>query len=259
MLAKTLSFFAIALLIFSCKKDKPTFQEIDFQVSLIDNGYLANWSKSDLGFFEGYRIYFSDQPFDHLTPIQLDSVPYTLVGDQDLDSKEIIIGHNHPEMYFMLAVLSQNRSANSEMVKVETPILSTFDFRASQVIHYPEKNALYLYQSNPPLLVYYEYVENEVKATKVLDQSMTNATVADNGFGEEFYLTRNTPAVSIYDANTLEKKTTFYASENIKLIITNGKGLLALRPIDGNSPTQILDRSGIMWKLCTMVGLDTRN
>jgi len=244
MLNKTLQIFTLlSLLIFSCKKDKSDFQTLDFNVSLVENGYQANWTSTDLGNFEFYRIYISNQFFDPNDVEVLTDIPAVLIEEQSASSELLEIGHFSREMYFVLSIQTQGRQVFSDVVKVEYPELVEIDFTATKTIHYPQKNALYLFNEQSTEFVYYDYLLNEIKNQKVLNENLSAAAVGDNGFGEEIIWGYNTAKVNVMDANTLEEKWSFYWSNSVNNIATNENGLFVLTPNFGSDPTEVFKRS----------------
>jgi len=140
---KAFRFFSLylflTLLIFSCKKDRADFDSIDFNVSLAEGGYDASWDGYNLGGFEFYKIYFSNQNFDPYNNLILSSLPTVLFNDQSTTSAFLDIGHFSRASYFVLSVKRNGREFFSNIVKVENPDLTEIDFIATHVFTYPQK------------------------------------------------------------------------------------------------------------------------
>jgi hypothetical protein len=246
-------FLFVSVLFFSCKKEKEeVFQSFDLEVKYEDGVYHLSWTPVNISTFEKYIIAYNmdTDPFsldDNHTNIPsfrkeelTDQAISTFVWDLPPDSEKI---------FFQVFVLFEGREIASNIVEFENVETDVIDLEVDEIIHYPEKDALYCFDFGTKDMRYYNYKTREIIASRKIGFNFSATAVGDNGFGEEIYLVRNATDVIVLDANTLEEKYIFYSGSIITSIATNGKGWIVLAVSNSSESIKVLERS--TWEIIT--------
>jgi len=245
-------FLLVSVLFFSCKKEEAeVFQSFDLEAKYENGAYQLSWTPTNISSFEEYDLVYK---YD-TDPLELDdenipSARKKVLTDQTINTYTWEIPPNSEKILFQVYVLFDGRRINSNVVELENEETDVVDFLVDEVIHYPQKNALYFFYNNTNDMKYYDYELRETVLNRNLGFDYSAEAVGDNGLGEEIYLVRDATDIVVLDANTLMEKHTYYSGEVITSIATNEKGWLVLAINNNASKSiQIIERS--TWEVTT--------